>query len=51
MNFWVGTSGFSYKEWKGSFYPSDMKSGRMLTYDARQFDSVEVNNTSYRLPR
>ena len=47
----VGTSGWSYPEWKGSFYPSDMKSGRMLAYYAGRFDSVEVNNTFYRLPR
>jgi uncharacterized protein YecE (DUF72 family) len=47
----VGTSGWSYKEWKGSFYPADMKNDRMLSYYAERFDSVEVNNTFYRLPK
>jgi uncharacterized protein YecE (DUF72 family) len=46
----VGTSGFSYKAWKGSFYPADMKDAGMLAYYAAQFDTVELNNTFYRLP-
>ncbi|CAN5735007.1 DUF72 domain-containing protein [soil metagenome] len=46
----VGTSGFSYKPWKGSFYPADMKDGDMLAFYSTQFDTVELNNTFYRLP-
>lgn len=47
----VGTSGWSYPEWKGSFYPEDIHADRMLAYYAERFDSVEVNNTFYRLPK
>jgi uncharacterized protein YecE (DUF72 family) len=47
----VGTSGFSYREWKGSFYPEDLKSADMLRYYGERFSSVEVNNTFYRMPR
>ena len=47
----VGTSGWSYPEWKGSFYPEDIKADAMLPYYAARFDSVEVNNTFYRLPK
>ena len=46
----VGTSGWQYAEWKGSFYPEDMSAARMLGWYAERFDSVEVNNTFYRLP-
>jgi uncharacterized protein YecE (DUF72 family) len=46
----AGTSGFSYKEWKGSFYPEKMKEADMLPYYADRFDTVELNNTFYRLP-
>ena len=49
--FFVGTSGFSYKEWKGKFYPSDIKPGAMLEYYAERFNAVEINNTFYRMPR
>jgi uncharacterized protein YecE (DUF72 family) len=51
MQVHVGTSGWSYKEWKGSFYPGDIKADAMLAYYGERFDSVEVNNTFYRLPR
>jgi uncharacterized protein YecE (DUF72 family) len=51
MRLRVGTSGFSYTEWRGHFYPEDLKSGEMLRYYASQLDSVEINNTFYRLPR
>jgi uncharacterized protein YecE (DUF72 family) len=51
MNVLVGTSGFAYPEWKGSFYPSDMKAKDMLHYYASQFRSVEINNTFYRMPK
>ena len=46
----VGTSGWNYPEWKGAFYPSDMKPAGMLPYYARHFSTVEVNNTFYRMP-
>ena len=48
---WTGTSGFSYKEWKGSFYPEKLPATKMLEYYSRQLSSVEINNTFYRLPR
>jgi uncharacterized protein YecE (DUF72 family) len=50
MQLHAGTSGFSYKEWKGSFYPEKMKEADMLPYYAERFDTVELNNTFYRLP-
>lgn len=50
MQIHVGTSGFSYKEWKGKFYPSDLKPAKMLAYYAERFDTVEINNTFYRMP-
>ena len=46
----VGTSGYSYKEWKGSFYPDDLAAAKMLPYYAERFDTVEINNTFYRMP-
>jgi uncharacterized protein YecE (DUF72 family) len=46
----VGTSGFSYKEWKGSFYPDAIKDSEMLRFYAGRFGAVEINNTFYRLP-
>lgn len=46
----AGTSGFAYKEWKGSFYPEKLKNADMLPYYAERFDAVELNNTFYRLP-
>lgn len=51
MNAWVGTSGWSYKEWKGSFYPDDISSDGMLAYYAGRLNAVEVNNTFYRMPK
>jgi uncharacterized protein YecE (DUF72 family) len=47
----VGTSGFSYKEWKGSFYPEDLKDDEMLGYYAERLNAVEINNTFYRMPK
>jgi len=47
----VGTSGFSYKEWKGSFYPEDLPASAMLRYYAERLSAVEINNTFYRMPR
>lgn len=51
MNLQVGTSGFSYKEWKGSFYPEDLPAKEMLSYYAAQLPAVEINNTFYRVPQ
>jgi len=51
MNNYVGTSGFSYKEWKGSFYPKDLPDKQMLKYYGERFRSVEINNTFYRMPK
>lgn len=50
MRVLVGTSGYSYKEWKGTFYPSDLPAAKMLPFYATQFDTVEINNTFYRMP-
>ena len=50
MRLIVGTSGFSYKEWKGTFYPDDLPAAKMLSFYAEHFGSVEINNTFYRMP-
>jgi uncharacterized protein YecE (DUF72 family) len=50
MHIRVGTSGYSYKEWKGTFYPEDLPAAKMLPYYGERFDSVEINNTFYRMP-
>jgi len=47
----VGTSGYSYAEWKGTFYPEKMAAKDMLTYYAGRFSTVEINNTFYRMPK
>lgn len=46
----IGTSGYSYKEWKGGFYPEDLAASDMLSYYAQRLGTVEINNTFYRLP-
>jgi len=46
----VGTSGYNYPEWKGSFYPPDLPAARMLPYYADRFSTVEINYTFYRMP-
>ncbi len=51
MRILAGTSGFSYKEWKGSFYPEDMPAAGMLRYFGEHLPTVELNNTFYRLPK
>jgi uncharacterized protein YecE (DUF72 family) len=51
MNLLVGTSGYSYKEWKGIFYPEDLPAKEMLSYYSHQLPAVEINNTFYRLPQ
>ncbi len=50
MQVLVGTSGYSYKAWKGSFYPEDLKDADMLRFYAQRFATVEINNTFYRMP-
>jgi uncharacterized protein YecE (DUF72 family) len=46
----VGTSGFDYKDWRGTFYPRFIKSGDRLAFYAEHFDTVELNVTFYRMP-
>jgi len=48
--FWIGTSGFNYKEWKGAFYPPDLAEPDLLKYYAARFSTVELNYTFYRVP-
>jgi uncharacterized protein YecE (DUF72 family) len=47
---WVGTSGYNYPEWKGSFYPETLPTSKMLPYYAERFPTVEINYTFYRTP-
>lgn len=47
----TGTSGFSYKEWKGGFYPEKLKNADMLEYYGTRLAAVEINNTFYRMPK
>ena len=51
MRLSVGTSGFSYQEWKGGFYPADLPAGDMLRFYSERLPAVEINNTFYRMPR
>ena len=46
----VGTSGYSYPEWKGNFYPKKIAAKDMLRWYAERFQTVEINNTFYRMP-
>ena len=46
----VGCSGWQYKHWRGDFYPDDIPASRWLEYYASHFDTVEINNSFYRLP-
>ncbi len=46
----VGTSGYSYKEWKGPFYPKERGSRGISRLHAEAFKTVEINNTFYRMP-
>ncbi len=50
MKLSVGTSGFSYKQWKGGFYPEKLAPNRMLAHYAEHLPAVEINNTFYRMP-
>jgi uncharacterized protein YecE (DUF72 family) len=50
MTVWVGTSGYKYPEWRGSFYPEKFPTAKMLPYYAERFQTVEINYTFYRTP-
>lgn len=50
MSIWVGTSGYNYPEWKGSFYPEKLAAADMLSYYAQKLSTVEINYTYYRMP-
>lgn len=50
MRIQVGTSGWAYKEWKGSFYPADLPADDMLRHYSSRLGTVEVNNSFYRIP-
>lgn len=50
MNLHVGTSGYSYKEWKGSFYPEKLPAKQMLRHYGERFRAVEINSSFYRMP-
>jgi uncharacterized protein YecE (DUF72 family) len=47
----VGTSGYSYEDWRGPFYPADLPSSKMLEYYCSHFSTVELNSTYYNVPR
>ncbi len=50
MNYWIGTSGFQYAEWKGTFYPEDMPTAKMLPYFAERLPTTEINYSFHRIP-
>jgi uncharacterized protein YecE (DUF72 family) len=50
VNIWVGTSGYNYPEWRGTFYPDKLPAAKMLPYYAERFSTVEINYTFYRAP-
>jgi uncharacterized protein YecE (DUF72 family) len=50
MKTWIGTSGFQYTEWKGTFYPEDMPTSKMLPYFAERLPTTEINYTFHRIP-
>src|SRR4030095_10977539 len=49
-NIRIGCSGWQYQHWRGLFYPAELPQARWLEHYARHFDTVEINNTFYRLP-
>jgi uncharacterized protein YecE (DUF72 family) len=51
MKLHIGTSGFSYPQWKGAFYPQELPNDQMLHYFAEQLPTVEINNTFHRMPK
>ena len=50
MKPWIGTSGFQYAEWKGTFYPEDLPANKMLPFYAERFSTTEINYTFHRIP-
>jgi uncharacterized protein YecE (DUF72 family) len=50
VNTWIGTSGFQYAEWKGSFYPEDLPASKMLPFYAQRLNTTEINYTFHRIP-
>ena len=50
MKTWIGTSGFQYTEWKGTFYPEDLPANKMLPYFAERLRTTEINYTFHRIP-
>jgi len=50
MRVHVGTSGYNYPEWRGTFYPKDLSASKMYGYYAERFHTVEINYTFYRMP-
>jgi uncharacterized protein YecE (DUF72 family) len=50
MNSWIGTSGFQYPEWRGTFYPEKFPTAKMLPFYAERFSTSEINYTFYRIP-
>ncbi|HKW02808.1 MAG TPA: DUF72 domain-containing protein [Vicinamibacterales bacterium] len=50
MRVHVGTSGYNYPEWRGTFYPESFPAGKMFAYYAERFQTVEINYTFYRMP-
>jgi uncharacterized protein YecE (DUF72 family) len=50
MTWWVGTSGWQYRDWKPSFYPRDLPQRLWLEHYSQEFETVELNNSFYRLP-
>ena len=51
MKLYSGTSGYSYPEWKGRFYPEKIKPAEMLSHYSGRLPAVEINNTFYRMPK
>lgn len=51
MQLFAGTSGYSYKEWRGKFYPDKLAANQMLGFYADCMPAVEINNTFYRMPK
>jgi uncharacterized protein YecE (DUF72 family) len=46
----IGTSGWNYKHWKGSFYPQELQQSKWLDFYMQKFQTVEINNSFYQLP-
>jgi len=51
LRLYSGSSGFSFPEWKGSFYPAGLAQGRFLSFYGERLDAVEMNNSFYRMPK